>query len=225
VNAATGSTTSEVVNDSYESPEFLRASIKVYKTLKALHDTEGLSWSTDSLAVEEPLEIRLGGRRFTLTMRTPGHDHQLVVGFLLAEGFIDFYGEVDEIRAVRARAGKLEPNALDVILRVPAARLRERLQRNFMTSSSCGVCGKTTIASIRRRVSPLKSATLLSRSELLAMPELMRRAQHVFKITGGLHAAGLFCSMARASVTDVISDGLSAPVERPENGCAKAASK
>src|ERR1700675_2367903 len=108
----------------------------------------------EQLAVEEPLEIRLGGRRFTLTMRTPGHDEELAAGFLFAEGFIDQASELGEIRRVRGRKGEPEPNAIDVILNVPAEGLRTRLKRNFVMSSSCGVCGKTSIDSIRRRVAP-----------------------------------------------------------------------
>src|ERR1700675_4141057 len=86
------------------------------------------------LAVEEPLEIRLGGRRFTLTMRTPGHDRELAAGFLLAEGFINSSQELGEVRDVLDSKGEPEPNAIDVILRVPAAGLRERLKRNFTIS-------------------------------------------------------------------------------------------
>jgi FdhD protein len=146
----------------------------------------------DQLAVEEPLEIRLGGRRFTLTMRTPGHDEELATGFLLAEGFINSREELGEIRRMRDSRGRPDPNALDVILNVPSAGLRERLQRNFNISSSCGVCGKTSIEALQRRIVPLKSSTRLSASALFKMPVLMREAQAVFSATGGLHAAALF---------------------------------
>src|SRR5215469_9819723 len=146
----------------------------------------------DHLAVEEPLEIRLGGRRFTLTMRTPGHDEELAAGFLLAEGFINSRHELGEIRRLRDSKGHPDPNALDVILKVPADRLRERLQRNFTISSSCGVCGKTSIEALERRIQPLKSNTRLSRRDLFKMPALMREAQALFSATGGLHAAALF---------------------------------
>src|SRR6202030_691115 len=75
---------------------------------------------TEALAVEEPLEIRLAGRRFTLTMRTPGHDEELAAGFLFAAGFINDAKELGEIRRVRGRKGEAEPNAIDIVLNVPA---------------------------------------------------------------------------------------------------------
>jgi len=146
----------------------------------------------DRLAVEEPLEIRLGGRRFTLTMRTPGHDEDLAAGFLLAEGFINSRDELGEIRRLRDSKGALDPNAIDVILNVPAAGLRERLQRNFTVSSSCGVCGKTSIESLERRIAPLTSEVTIARPAMLRLPAMMREAQQVFAATGGLHAAALF---------------------------------
>jgi FdhD protein len=147
--------------------------------------------TTERVAVEEPLEIRLGGRRFTLTMRTPGHDEELAAGFLFAEGFITSANELGEIRRVRGPKGE-EPNALDVILNVPAAGLRERLQRNFVISSSCGVCGKTSIEALQQRLSPLPPGPALSADALLALPRKMREVQEVFSATGGLHAAALF---------------------------------
>ncbi|HEX3409800.1 MAG TPA: formate dehydrogenase accessory sulfurtransferase FdhD [Candidatus Binataceae bacterium] len=146
----------------------------------------------DRLAVEEPLEIRLGGKRFTLTMRTPGHDEELAAGFLLAEGFVNARGELDEIRRLRDSKGALDPNAIDVILSVPAAGLRERMQRNFAVSSSCGICGKTSIEALERRLAPLTSCASIAASALLRLPALMREAQAVFAATGGLHAAALF---------------------------------
>ncbi len=147
---------------------------------------------TEALAVEEPLEIRLAGRRFTLTMRTPGHDEELVAGFLLAEGFIDSWRELSAIRPVRDRKGRAEPNALDVILAVPAATLKDRLKRNFAISSSCGVCGKTSIEALERRIAPLDDHLCVSARVILQLPSLMRSAQAVFSVTGGLHAAALF---------------------------------
>ncbi len=146
----------------------------------------------ERLAVEEPLEIRLGGRRFTLTMRTPGNDEELVAGFLLAEGFIESRDDLDEIRRVRGAKGAPEPNVVDVVLRVPAAALRARLKRNFTISSSCGVCGKTSIEATQRRIAPIVSPLKVRAETILALAPMMRRAQQVFAATGGLHAAALF---------------------------------
>lgn len=146
----------------------------------------------DQLAVEEPLEIRLGGRRFTLTMRTPGHDEELAAGFLMAEGFINARDELGEIRRLRDRKGAPDPNAIDVVLNVPAAGLRERLKRNFTVSSSCGVCGKTSIEALERRIAPIVSAAAITPAALLRLPAMMRQAQAAFAATGGLHAAALF---------------------------------
>jgi FdhD protein len=146
----------------------------------------------DRLAVEEPLEIRLGGRRFTLTMRTPGNDEELVAGFLLAEGFIESRADLGEIRRLRGPKGVPDPNAVDVILNVPAANLRERLKRNFTISSSCGVCGKTSIEATQRRIAPIVSRLTVAAGAILELAPMMRRAQEVFAATGGLHAAALF---------------------------------
>jgi FdhD protein len=171
--------------DSGESP--------AVKQVKAWKWRRGVAQAADdALAVEEPLEIRLGGRRFTLTMRTPGHDEELAAGFLMAEGFVEAAEEIGEIRRVRDARGHPEANAIDIILKVPAAGLRERLKRNFTISSSCGVCGKTSIESLERRIAPLTSKVAIAQAALLRLPAMMREAQEVFAATGGLHAAALF---------------------------------
>jgi FdhD protein len=164
-----------------------------------IKDHPALKWrdgaaarESDHLAVEEPLEIRLAGRRFTLTMRTPGHDEELAAGFLLAEGFIAAREELGAIRRVRDAKGAPDPNAIDVILNVPAAGLRERLKRNFTVTSSCGVCGKTSIEALERRIAPLPDGPAVAARLLFRLPAMMREAQRVFTVTGGLHAAALF---------------------------------
>src|SRR5208337_2873422 len=145
----------------------------------------------ESLAVEEPLEIRLGGRRFTVTMRTPGHDEELAAGFLFTEGFISSRAELGEIRRVRRR--KHHPdNVVDVMLEVPSADLRALLKRNFAISSSCGTCGKASIEAIRRRIAPLQDSETIAAKALLELAPRMREAQQVFAATGGLHAAATF---------------------------------
>jgi FdhD protein len=186
---------------------------------EAIRDHPALKWRAaessslvSHLAVEEPLEIRLGGRRFTLTMRTPGHDEELVAGFLLAEGFIASADELGEVRRLRDARGKLEPNAVDVILNVPATGLRERLRRNFTVSSSCGVCGKTSIEALERRLEPIRGGLRISPGKIVRMPALMREAQAVFTATGGLHAAALF------AVTSNGDDAINLTVVREDVG-------
>jgi FdhD protein len=162
-------------------------------------DREAFKWregslraERDQLAVEEPLEIRLGGRRFTLTMRTPGHDEELAAGFLFAEGFVNSRSELGEVRRIVGPKGEPDPNAIDVILSVPAEGMRERLKRNFIVSSSCGVCGKTSIESIQRRITPIDSPLSIPPAVVVRLAPVMRAAQQLFETTGGLHAAALF---------------------------------
>ncbi|MCP2318724.1 FdhD protein [Nocardia amikacinitolerans] len=146
----------------------------------------------DTLAVEEPLEIRLGGQSLTVTMRTPGSDIDLVHGFLLSENII---GSAEDVVSARYCAGtdaegRNTYNVLDVALRVPApARAR-----NFLTTSSCGLCGKTALDEVGARTRyPIPADSLaVDPSALAAMPETLRARQSVFDATGGLHAAGLF---------------------------------
>ena len=177
------------------------SSIKTHRALKWRPDDGSAASVIETLAVEEPLEIRLGGRRFALTMRTPGHDRELAAGFLLAEGFINTREELGEVRSVTGNKGESDPNAIDVILKVPAAGMRERLRRNFTISSSCGVCGKTSIESIQRRIAPLDAAIDVPATVILRLPHLMRLAQQVFSATGGLHAAALFrLNLSRSSL-------------------------
>lgn len=144
------------------------------------------------VAVEEPLEIRLGGRRFTITMRTPADDEELAAGFLHAEGFINSRGELGEIRRVRDAKGHPEPNVLDIVLNVPAEGLRERLNRNFTINSSCGICGRTSIDSLARRIAPIDEDFRVPAKTILATAPKLRAAQQVFAATGGLHAAARF---------------------------------
>jgi FdhD protein len=176
------------------SPSVHRCDSRLIEVTAWRYDSGSIAARSDSIAIEEPLEIRLGGRRFTLTMRTPGHDEELAAGFLLAEGFINNRDELGEIRRLRDRSGRLEPNALDVILSVSAESNRTRLQRNFAISSSCGVCGKSSIDALYRRIAPIDSPLTVRAGTALSLPAVMRGAQEVFSSTGGLHAAALFDS-------------------------------
>ncbi|MCU1405001.1 MAG: formate dehydrogenase accessory sulfurtransferase FdhD [Glaciihabitans sp.] len=150
----------------------------------------------DFLAVEEPLEIRVGGRALAITMRTPGHDFDLAAGFLVSEGVISA-GE--HFGAARYCAGATVEglntyNVLDVTLAPGVQPPDPSLERSFYTTSSCGLCGKASIEAVRTLSAwPVDSDDLVVTPSLLAtLPVLLRAQQQVFDKTGGLHAAGLF---------------------------------
>ncbi|MBQ1074025.1 formate dehydrogenase accessory sulfurtransferase FdhD [Micromonospora sp. C31] len=154
----------------------------------------------DSLAVEEPLEIRVGaagpGRRrpLAVTMRTPGDDLDLAIGFLLTEGLIR---SADDVRTAQLCAGAETPNTYNVVDVVLAPGVPEPAvdpARNFYTTSSCGVCGKASIDAVRTRsVFAVDDDPLtVPAAVLTALPDRLRAAQRGFDRTGGLHAAGLF---------------------------------
>ncbi|MFC1416997.1 formate dehydrogenase accessory sulfurtransferase FdhD [Streptacidiphilus cavernicola] len=149
----------------------------------------------DALAAEEPLEIRIGGEPLTVTMRTPGHDFDLVAGFLVSEGLV---AGPDQLTALRYCAGTDADglntyNVIDAALAGGAA-VPVSLHRNLLTSSACGICGRETIESIRARVPHDLAADGLriTADTLYGLPDTLRAAQKVFDSTGGLHAAGLF---------------------------------
>ncbi|GGO83125.1 formate dehydrogenase accessory sulfurtransferase FdhD [Wenjunlia tyrosinilytica] len=145
----------------------------------------------DTLAGEEPLEIRVNGERLTVTMRTPGHDFDLVAGFLATEGVI---GSPDELIALRYCAdGENTYNLLDAAL-VPGVALPASLNRNLLTTSACGICGRDSIDAVRTRTRwPVAGDPVRMTPEVLyTLPETLRAAQRTFSSTGGLHAAGLF---------------------------------
>lgn len=155
----------------------------------------------DTLAVEEPLEIRIGGEPVTVTMRTPGHDLELAAGFLAGEGVIS---AAAGIRAAIhcggpgtgpiGSASENTYNVLDVTLAagIPTAALD--IARNFYTTSSCGVCGTASIEQVAKvsRFDVGTDATTVAASLLAGLPDALRAGQDVFDKTGGLHAAALF---------------------------------
>ena len=158
---------------------------------------------SDLLAAEEPLEMRIsaeeGGRRVrhsvAVTMRTPGHDFELAAGFCLSEGIVAARDAIWSIAYCREAD---EPNVVDVNLRPGVPFDPGRFSRNVYTTSSCGVCGKTSIDLVRS-VCPARPVgrERISREVLTSLPETLRRAQPVFARTGGLHAAGLFDAAGR----------------------------
>ncbi|GAB3610036.1 formate dehydrogenase accessory sulfurtransferase FdhD [Humibacter ginsengiterrae] len=155
----------------------------------------GITRREDTLVVEEPLEIRVGGRSLAVTMRTPGHDVELAAGFLVSEGVISGGEQFASARFCAGDAGVDNTyNVLDVTLAPGVAPPAPELARAFFTTSSCGLCGKASIDAVRTtsafRVQddPLR----VSAETLAELPDRLRAAQDVFEKTGGLHAAGLY---------------------------------
>lgn len=143
----------------------------------------------DHLAVEEPLEIRVDSRPISVTLRTPGHDDELVAGFLLTEGLIRRPGDVAKIQPYsRSEHG----NVVNIFLAPDVAVDFARLTRHVFASSSCGLCGKATIDAVHQHFKPLKIKMNVSAKMLTALPEALRREQTMFAQTGGLHAAAIF---------------------------------
>jgi FdhD protein len=152
----------------------------------------------DLLAVEEPLEIRLGDRSISITMRTPGHDFDLAAGFLFTEGILRDAAQIREIRWSPVSNGnpRQAGNSVTVELNPGVDVNLDRLERHFYTTSSCGVCGKASIEAIEMQGCPVlpRNAPMVESSVIHHLPETLRRAQPVFERTGGLHAAALFSS-------------------------------
>ncbi|MFE8947932.1 formate dehydrogenase accessory sulfurtransferase FdhD [Streptomyces sp. NPDC007856] len=150
----------------------------------------------DTLAAEEPMEIRVGGRPLTVTMRTPGDDFDHAAGFLAGEGVVHAAGEVTGIRycAGATADGRNTYNVVDVGLAPGVAVPGASLERNFYTTSSCGLCGKASLDAVRMatRWSVAEDALRVGPELLASLPGKLRAAQKVFDSTGGLHAAGLF---------------------------------
>lgn len=159
------------------------------------------SAAPDIVAVEEPLEIRLNidarGERIvrpvSVTMRTPGADNELAAGFLFTEGIISAFEDIDAFEPWGPHTAT-GPNTVVVHLRAGVHVDLRRLERHFYTSSSCGVCGKTSIEAIRvcTGLRPPAASALVRPDVLHGLPETLRTAQQAFDVTGGLHATALF---------------------------------
>lgn len=144
----------------------------------------------DTLAVEEPLEIRLAGKPVAVVMRTPGHDRELAAGFMFTEG-IAGPGDIGTISSCDEDDALNPENVVDVRL-VPGVEPSGTWERNFYASSSCGICGKASIEAIHVLADPIDDATRFERRHVLGALPTLRGEQTVFEATGGLHAAGLF---------------------------------
>jgi FdhD protein len=160
-------------NEAVEAPPYSAQTVDVVRLPHGREDR-------DQVAVEEPLEIRIGRRPVAVTMRTPGHDEELALGFCLSEGLQPVSAAIPE---------DLPANTVEV--EAPGFEVA-RVQRSFYTSSSCGVCGKGALEAVAVEA-PRVDSRLEATFELLAsLPERLREAQPAFAVTGGLHATGLF---------------------------------
>ena len=159
----------------------------------------------DHLTVEEPLEVRINQRSLAVIMRTPGHDHELAMGFLFTEGIIREAADVATIEDAVDTDGLPLANVVNVRLRhreqpdtrVDAGDNKDypAFERRFAVSASCGLCGKESIADLMLSIPPLEASDLrISASCIYELSKQLRTAQDVFSHTGGLHAAGLFTS-------------------------------
>jgi FdhD protein len=151
-----------------------------------------LSDTSDEVAVEEPLELRVAGQSVAVIMRTPGQDAYLAVGFFLSEGIIRAPGDVCSIELGADRDGFPLANVLELRLRSELEAADQIRGRAFSVSAACGLCGTASIAAIRSDFPPVNAEGTTTPAILLDLEDRLRTAQAVFQRTGGLHAAGLF---------------------------------
>ena len=147
----------------------------------------------DHVAIEEPLEIRIGDEPLAVTMRTPGHDRDLAAGFCLTEGVIEHGDELEQVE----RCSESKTNNVIVVTLTDEALARRQTQiacakRELYLSSSCGLCGKQSLDRIEQKVSPVPNTLRIQSKLLMMLPDRMREAQPTFEQTGGLHAAAMF---------------------------------
>lgn len=175
--------------------------MKSVNTAKILKRMAGSSQAvTDLLAVEEPLEIRMGyglpeqreQKSISVTMRTPGNDFELVTGFLFTEGIITSYDQVSHIQYCQDLGRQKENNVVRVELHPDVPVDFAKIERHFYTTSSCGVCSKSSIDAVHMNCIKIASGLKVSEQVINQAPDQLREEQKIFEYTGGLHAAGLF---------------------------------
>ena len=147
---------------------------------------------SDVIAVEEPLEIRVGGRAVAVTMRTPGHDRELAAGFLLTEGIVRRAEDILDVLACRDLPEGQAGNVVDAHLAPGVIVNYERLTRHVFGSSSCGLCGKATLDAVLQSYPAVASGPRFDPAWLGSLPARLRGAQPGFSASGGLHASALF---------------------------------
>ncbi len=178
----------------------LKPAVSPIRLLRYLNNTK--TYTEDLLAVEEPLEIRVGygaqhkreQRRISVTMRTPGNDFELAIGFLFTEGIITSVEEIHSIKyCTELNTKKNNSNIVRVELREDIEMNIDSLQRNFYTTSSCGVCGKASIDAVFQQCDKSEKPHFIVSSKLLtALPQKLNQYQQIFTYTGGLHGCALF---------------------------------
>lgn len=160
---------------------------------------DGVASADDQVAVEAPLEIRVNGRGYAVTMRTPGDELDLAVGFLVSEGVIGAASDLAGIGVVEEEGGG---DVVDASVVGPGAMVAMDRQRHVYTTSSCGVCGLASIEAVTTtsRFDVARDAVVVAPRVIGGMPVALREAQSAFESTGGLHAAGLFAADGRPVV-------------------------
>ncbi len=167
--------------------------LEIGSVLRARFDGRGWRLADDEVACEEPLAIELHGEPLAVLMRTPGHDEELALGLLLTEGVVSSAADLASLhRESVARGDAAEENVLRAILRPGLVPDLGRLRRNLYASSSCGVCGKTTLEGTLQAAPPLTDAARFPAAYFAPLAERMGSAQRAFARSGGLHAAALF---------------------------------
>lgn len=188
-NGSASSTRTSATLALKNSPPAFRAAMNITKVLRRMGNKSAKS-RNDTVAVEEPLEIRVHGRSVAVTMRTPGHDRELAAGFLLTEGIIR--ERKDMIEILHCRAAAAPDNTLNVFLASSVKVDFAQLTRHVFATSSCGLCGKASIESVHQHFPPVRSKLRVRARTLIRLPLPMREAQQTFARTGGLHAAAVF---------------------------------
>jgi len=159
-----------------------------------------LEYQPDDLTIEEPLEIRISGKTIATTMRTPGHDEELAVGFLLSEGVLRSRSDIHTLS--RPDVARNRDNIIDIELAPHLNLVQTAPQRLGTITSSCGLCGRDSIKAMRQRFQPAASVAglRLTIEQLLGLPDKMREHQQDFGRTGGIHAAAIFDHNGAAAV-------------------------
>src|SRR5262245_19764971 len=148
----------------------------------------GLETVEDAVAVEGALEIRVGGRTLSVTLRTPGHDAELGLGLLASEGLIRRRADVVDVSTVAADCAD-EPDRIDVTLAPTVTIDWTRFERHFAATAACGLCGRAHLDALRAGLTPIAAGTPLDPTALVELPARLRASQSTFEATGGLHAA------------------------------------